>query len=98
MKNLDFLNTALSLLKPVHEEVAKPVSTVQVESVDGKPAVKPAPDFSSMELTVGDKVTIDFGNHFVGYFGMKLGFTGSHPDAPVLLRLRFAENATELLE
>ncbi len=98
MKNLDFLNKALSLLKPVHEEVAKPVSTVQVESVDEKPAVSPAPEFSSMELTVGDKVTIDFGNHFVGYFGMKLSFTGSHPDAPVLLRLRFAENATELLE
>lgn len=98
MKNLDFLNKALSLLKPVNEEDVSALKTVTVEEREGKPAVIPAADYSSRELQAGDKVTLDFGDHYVGYFRMKLGYTGSHPDAPVLLRLRFAEHPMEFLE
>ena len=98
MKNLDLLNKALALLKPVHEEDISVAKTVTIEEHDGKPEVAPAPDYPAKELHTGDKITLDFGDHYVGYFRMKLGYSGSHPDAPVLLRLRFAENAKELLE
>ena len=98
MKNLDFLQKALSLLKPVKEEIVSAPASVEVNSESGKPVVSASEDYFSRELTAGDKVTLDFGNHYVGYFSMKLGFKGSHPDAPVLLKLRFAENATEFSE
>ena len=98
MKNLEFLNKALACLKPVNEQDVAPVGTVTVMDDNGQPEVSPATDYASRELRAGDRITLDFGDHFVGYFRMKLGYTGSHPDAPVLLRLRFAENAKELLE
>lgn len=98
MKNLDFINKALSLLKKPNEERVTSPATVTVDRVDGKPVVITAPDYSDRALTVGDKLVLDFGNHYVGYFGMRLGYTGSHPDAPVLFRMRFCENAIELLE
>ncbi len=53
---------------------------------------------SDMPLKKGDRVTLDFGEHMVGYVTLKLGFTGSHPDAPAWLRLKFAEREQELTE
>ena len=98
MKQLDFLNKALALLKPLYEEQIGSSRAVAVSFDGQKPIIEPAADIASRELTAGDKAVLDFGDHYVGYFGMKLGYTGSHPDAPVLLRLRFAENAKELSE
>ncbi|MCC8081522.1 MAG: cellobiose phosphorylase [Lachnospiraceae bacterium] len=49
-------------------------------------------------LGTGESLLLDFGDHQVGYLRMKLGFTGSHPDAPVWLRVRFAERLQELKE
>lgn len=46
----------------------------------------------------GSRVCLDFGNHQVGYLTLNLNYRGSHPDAPVWLKLHFAENATELFE
>ncbi len=53
---------------------------------------------SETPLKKGDGLTIDFGEHLVGFAAVKLGFTGSHPDAPVWLRLKFAEREQELSE
>lgn len=53
---------------------------------------------SEKPLKKGDSLTLDFGEHLVGYVTLKLGFTGSHPDAPVWLRLKFAEREQELTE
>ncbi|MDO4649468.1 MAG: sugar hydrolase [Eubacteriales bacterium] len=44
----------------------------------------------------GDRITLDMGEHLVGHITFSLGFTGSHPDAPLYLRLRFAEHESEL--
>ncbi len=54
--------------------------------------------FDHSPMTTGDKCLLDFGNHYVGYLKLKLGHTGSHPDAPVWLRIRFAERLQEFSE
>lgn len=43
-------------------------------------------------------VEIDFGRHMVGYLHLKLGYINSHPDAPVWLKIYFAESKKELEE
>ena len=53
------------------------------------------PDHALME---NESIILDFGNHFVGYFTLKLSSQGSHPDAPVWLAVKFCENALELNE
>ena len=60
--------------------------------------VRPATGLPEAALSEGDSVVLDFGNHFVGRFSMKLGSRGSHPDAPAWLRFKFCENARELDE
>ena len=49
-------------------------------------------------LKKGESVCLDFGEHLVGTVTVRLGFSGSHPDAPAWLRLKFAEREQELLE
>ncbi len=53
---------------------------------------------SNVQLGSGESLLLDFGDHQTGYLHMKLGSTGSHPDAPVWLRVRFAERLQELKE
>ena len=57
-----------------------------------------APDYRSGSYRTGDVVTLDFGTHLVGKVSLKFGYTGSHPDAPAWLRLKFAERECELAE
>lgn len=49
-------------------------------------------------LKRGERICLDLKEHLVGYVTLKLGFTGSHPDAPAWLRLQFAEREQELAE
>ena len=49
-------------------------------------------------LGEGDRLRLDFGNHYVGHLRLKLSFMGSHPDAPLWLRIRFAEREREFSE
>ena len=53
---------------------------------------------SKQAFGAGDSVCLDFGSHWVGYCTLKVGFVGSHPDAPAYLKLQFAEVAGELDE
>ncbi|MBR3245464.1 MAG: beta-phosphoglucomutase [Parasporobacterium sp.] len=55
-------------------------------------------EFSRTELKKKERVYLDFGNHFVGYLSLNLSCSGSHPDAPVLLKVRFAERFEEFGE
>ncbi len=50
------------------------------------------------ELKSGDKMTLDFGNHYVGYLSLRFSTKGSHFDAPAWLRIQFAERLCELEE
>lgn len=60
--------------------------------------VYPREDVSPLRLTEGDCITLDFGNHYVGYVELELDYEGDHPDAPLWLELRFAERERELGE
>ena len=46
----------------------------------------------------GKSIVYDFGNHFTGYFSVKVSTEGHHPDAPAWLRVTFAEVKDELKE
>ena len=71
-------------------EVLKPILAAET--------VYPLSGLSTQPLREGDEVVLDFGNHFVGRLTLKLSFAGSHPDAPVWLRLKFCENEREIGE
>ena len=60
--------------------------------------VRPVSGMPDHALTENESVILDFGNHFVGRFTLKLSSQGSHPDAPVWLAVKFCENARELNE
>ncbi len=60
--------------------------------------VRPVSGMPDHALTESESVILDFGNHFVGHFTLKLSSHGSHPDAPVWLAVKFCENARELNE
>ncbi|MBO5998324.1 MAG: hypothetical protein J6P87_01410 [Lachnospiraceae bacterium] len=53
---------------------------------------------SRLPLKKGSRLCLDFGGHLVGYVTLHLSYTGSHPDAPAWLRLKFAEREQELSE
>ncbi|MBR1757570.1 MAG: cellobiose phosphorylase [Lachnospiraceae bacterium] len=46
----------------------------------------------------GDVALFDFGEHLTGKISFSFGYEGHHPDAPVWLRVRFAERLQELAE
>lgn len=60
--------------------------------------VYPKEDLSALRMKEGDRLDLDFGDHFVGFVTLELGYEGDHPDAPLWLGLRFAERSRELEE
>ncbi len=85
-RNERFLEIARSLKPTLFER-----KVGVLETLDGT-------DYRTCQLSKGDMVCLDFGTHLVGKVALKLGYTGSHPDAPVWLRLKFAERECELSE
>ena len=81
-KNTELLNKALHLLPEVRKTKIVPPK--------GQSFVEP--------LGKDGMVEIDFGRHMVGYLHLKLGYINSHPDAPVWLKIYFAESKKELEE
>lgn len=47
-------------------------------------------------LKRGDKIILDFGQHVVGRFSVSINQTGSPMDAPLYIRLKFAEMPAEI--
>ena len=47
-------------------------------------------------LDKGESVTVDLGNHYVGYLSFKMWFVDEYIDAPVTLRVRFFETKAEM--
>ena len=60
--------------------------------------VRPVAGLPVEPMAEGDSLLLDFGNHHVGHVTLKLNYAGSHPDAPVWLRLKFCESPRELNE
>lgn len=81
-KNTELLNKALHLLPEVRKTKIVPPKGQSFFEPLGKDGM----------------VEIDFGRHMVGYLHLKLGHINSHPDAPVWLKIYFAESKKELEE
>lgn len=54
------------------------------------------PDTPTTLLRKGDSITVDLGNHYVGYLSFKMWFADEYVDAPVTLRVRFFETKMEM--
>ena len=85
-RNERFLQIAQSLKPALFEKKVGILETVGGE------------DYRTRKLSRGDVLCLDFGTHLVGKVTLKFGFTGSHPDAPAWIRLKFAERECELSE
>jgi len=99
MKNEMLLKKAIKNLPRVHETEVEVVNTVLFHKKDnGEIVAQAEEDYKKKRLRKGDEVIIDFGNHQVGYLSLNLDYEGSHPDAPVWIKLHFAEQPAELFE
>lgn len=94
-RNEEFLQKAEALKRALHTTVV-PAEKIVTFSPDGSPLSEKAVE--PVRLKKGDAVCLDFGGHIVGRAALKLGYAGSHPDAPAWLRLKFAERPCELFE
>ena len=54
------------------------------------------PELPMQTLAIGDSIVIDLGDHYVGYFSFVMGWAKIYIDAPVRLRIRFAETRRDL--
>ncbi|MBQ3096258.1 MAG: hypothetical protein IJC53_07505 [Clostridia bacterium] len=56
------------------------------------------PDLPRQVMKKGDRLVIDLGNHYVGYFSFKLWWDDVYLDAPVRITFRFLETERELAD
>ena len=78
------------------EKLLEKATSLFPEIIEKK--IQPVDEFERKELNKGDNLIIDFGDHYVGYLTLNLESRGAHADAPVLLRIRFAERTVEFSE
>ena len=99
MKNKMLLDQAIALLPQLNETTVEVARTVALDMDENRLVrIEAAEDYRKKRMKKGDEFIIDFGDHQVGYLNLKLDYEGSHPDAPVLMRIHFAENPIELFE
>ena len=98
MKNQKFLDKALGLLPSLYETKVGVARTVALHKDGTDIEIEETEKYTEQKLKKGSRICLDFGDHQVGYLTMKLGYRGSHPDAPVWMRIHFAENPRELFE
>ena len=93
------LNRAAELSPSLHHEMAEPIGGFQL-----KERYSPEKEdivlhkVPHLAMGKGQNLCLDFGRHIVGYVTLELSYTGSHPDAPAFLKLKFAEVLKELSE
>ncbi len=99
MNNTRLLDRAAELVPPLRRGEVEPVGGFRLlarysperETLD-------LGQLSRLPLGRGQNLCLDFGAHHVGYLTLELSSTGSHPDAPAYLKLKFAETLKELSE
>ena len=93
IRNEKFLKIAKTLEPQLIETMVRPVE-VQLQKNVSSEMTKVNDDL----LSTGDRVIFDFGNHFTGYLSFKMVYEGHHPDAPVWIKVSFAERLCEFEE
>lgn len=68
----------------------------KLEGVGVRESDKKIENLSSYPMKRDDKIILDFGTHMVGKFSIDIAKTGSPQDAPLYMRIKFAEMPCEL--
>ena len=90
---------AVMLPIPTHKRITRMKQTFLQKADENLPLLIKTPITPHVPLTVltaGDTLTIDLGNHYVGYFSFTMGYPAMYIDAPVTLVVRFCETEREL--
>ena len=99
LNNAKFLDVAESLRPSLHHHVFEPVGAFMLkERYSSEKESITLKEISHLPLGKGKNLCLDFGTHRVGRVSLALSYSGSHPDAPALLKLKFAETLRELSE
>ena len=99
LNNAKLLDTAEKLRPILHHRIVEPVGAFVLKD-------RYSPEAEEIEMHrvhhlamgKGENLCLDFGTHLVGNVTLEFTYTGSHPDAPAYLKLKFAETYKELAE
>lgn len=93
------LDRAAKLTPVLHHKVIEPVGGFQLkERYSPEKEEIVLHQVPHLAMGKGRNLCLDFGTHYVGRLTLDLDYTGSHPDAPAFLKLKFAETMMELSE
>lgn len=98
MKDKRLLEIALANTPKLIYKETSPVGMVEISKSSEKINVSKPMNYENKELSKGDIIILDFGQHLVGHVSFDLKSIGNHADAPALIRLHFAEQPVELFE
>ena len=97
------LAKAEALHPTIHKETKHPIRIVDIVEDNTKlggywtfPSTKDIAQLHTYPMKRNDVIILDFGDHMVGSFSIHIDQTGSPMDAPIYMRLRFAEMPVEL--
>lgn len=95
-----FLAKAESYKTKIYAEVLRPSGFVELvhdaSKLNGAGVKAMDCELTELALKRDDKIIIDFGRHIVGKFSITINKTGSPQDAPLYMRIKFAEMPAEL--
>ena len=93
------LNRAEQLKPPLRHAVREPIGGFRLkERYSPEKNEIVLHQLPHLSMGKGENLCLDFGEHLVGYVTLELSCSGSHPDAPAFLKLKFAERLKELTE
>lgn len=103
-KRVDWLNKAQANIPELKHTLVKPVAIVKgVEDENAfqgwrmEPSGEPIESFYKTSLKSHVPIILDLGDHYTGYLTLKVNHTGMPADAPVRLKLTFAELPAEVM-
>ena len=97
--NAKLLDRAKQLRPSLHHHIKEPIGGFKLkERYSAEKDEIVLRQVPSLSMGKGENLCLDFGRHLVGYLTLSLSYTGSHPDAPAFLKLKFAETLSELSE
>ena len=98
----EYLRKAVSGRRPLQENLVRPEAVVTLEQKEDKSAAvikrEDSGRMREMPLSSGDRLVLDFGDHQVGYVTLRLSPRRGPQDSPAYIRLKFGEEAKEILE
>ncbi len=98
----EYIRKAVSNRRALHENLVRPRAVVTLEQTeDGSAAVVKSEHpgrMREMPLSSGGRLVLDFGDHQVGYVTLHLSTRSGPQDSPAYIRLKFGEEAKEILE